>query len=179
MNFWYKWQNQKESYKSIPTWWEIGKLYFKMLATQYCVQMQKNIRMKQTQLINLINMEKQKANPDQHKITNAHQHLEDIDNYKITGSIIQNKDKIILEQEKPNKYFFDQEKQKQKLKTIKQLQKNTSTNEMKTITTDYEKLTYCVKPFFLTFILKLNQTKQFKKNYYQSNLKLHMKKTKN
>ena len=140
-----------------------------MLATQYCVQMQKNIRMKQTQLINLINMEKQKANPDQHKITNAHQHLEDIDNYKITGSIIQRKDKIILEQEKPNKYFFDQEKQK--LKTIKQLQKNTSTNEMKTITTDYEKLTYCVKPFFLTFILKLNQTKQFKKNYYQSKKK--------
>ena len=36
-------------------------------------------RIKQTQLINLINMEKQKANPDQHKITNAHQHLEDID----------------------------------------------------------------------------------------------------
>ena len=77
-----------------------------MLATQYCVQMQKNIRMKQTQLINLINMEKQKANPDQHKITNAHQHLEDIDNYKITGSIIQSKDKIILAQEKPNKYFL-------------------------------------------------------------------------
>ena len=105
--------------------------------------------------------------------------MEDIDNYKITGSIIQSKDKIILAQEKPNKYFFDQEKQKQKLKTIKQLQKNTSTNKMKTITTDYEKLTYCVKPSFLTFILKLNQTKQFRKNYYQSNLKLHMKKTKN
>ena len=49
-NFWHDWQNQKESYDSVTIWWEIGKLYFKMLATHYCVQMQKNIRNKQTEL---------------------------------------------------------------------------------------------------------------------------------
>ena len=82
--------------------------------------MQKNIRIRKTRLIDLIKMEKQKTNPDQHKINIPHQQLPDINNYKITGSIIQSKKKLILEQEKPNKFFFDQI---QKSKTIKQLQK--------------------------------------------------------
>ena len=84
--------------------------------------MQKNIRNKQDELTQFITIEKTKANPNQDKIQEAHQHLQDIDNYKISGSIIRSKEKMILEQEKPNKFFFDQEKQKQKQKTIKQLQ---------------------------------------------------------
>ena len=127
-----------------------------MLATQYCVQMQKNIRIRKTRLIDLIKMEKQKTNPDQHKINIAHQQLPDINNYKITGSIIQSKKKLILEQEKPNKFFFDQ---KQKSKTIKQLQKNITTNEMKTITTDYKILKYC-KAFLSNLYTKTKTNKK-------------------
>lgn len=83
-----------------------------MLATQYCVQMQKNIRIRQTHLIDLIKMEKQKTNPDQHKINIVHQQLPDINNYKITGSIIQSKKKLILEQEKPKKFSSKLKNQK-------------------------------------------------------------------
>ena len=97
-----------------------------MLATHYCIQMQKNIRKKQTQLTQFTK--------------------QDINNYKTAGSIIRSKEKLILEQEKPNKFLFDQGKQKQKSKTIKQLQ-HTTNNETKTITTDYEILKYC-KNFF-------------------------------
>ena len=104
----------------MSTWWEVGKLYFKMLAIQYCVQMQKNICNKQDERTQFMTIEKSKANPNQDKIQEAHQHLQDTDNYKISGSIIHSKEKMIIEQEKPNKFFFDQEKQKQK--TIKQLQ---------------------------------------------------------
>ena len=60
-------------------------------------------------------------NPNQDKIQEAHQQPQDTDNHKTTGSIICSKEKIILEHEKPNKPFSDQEKQKQK--PIKQLQK--------------------------------------------------------
>ena len=49
-NFWNDWQNQKANSDSITTWWEIGKLYFKMLVTHCCVQMQRNVRNKQTEL---------------------------------------------------------------------------------------------------------------------------------
>lgn len=124
-----------------------------MLATHYCVQMQKNVRNKQTQLVDLIKIEKHKPSPNQHKLNNAHQQLQDVDNYKITGSIICSKEKLVLEQEKPGKFFFDQEKQKQKSKTIKQLQKEITNNETKPITMDYEILTFC-KTFFSNLYTK-------------------------
>lgn len=114
-----------------------------MLATHYCVQLQKNVRNKQTQLIDLIKIEKHKPSPNQHKLNNAHQQLQDVDNYKIRGSIICSKEKLVL----------DQEKQKQKSKTIKQLQKEITNNETKPITMDYEILTYC-KTFFSNLYTK-------------------------
>ena len=117
-----------------------------MLATQYCVQMQKNIRNKQDELTQFITIEKTKANPNQDKIQEAHQHLQDIDNYKISGSIIRSKEKMILEQEKPNKFFFDQEKQKQKQKTIKQLE-TIENDKIITLTNDFQILNYCKKFF--------------------------------
>ena len=48
--------------------------------------------------------------------------MQDIDNYKIHGTIIRSKEKIILNEEKPTKYFFIQEKQKKIKKHIKSLQ---------------------------------------------------------
>ena len=103
-NSWQEWKQQQKDYKDISTWWEVGKLYFKMLATQYCVQMQKNIRNKPDELTQFIAIEKTKPNPNQDKIQEAHQHLQDIDNYKISRSIIRSKEKIILDQEKPNRF---------------------------------------------------------------------------
>ena len=60
-----------------------------MLATQYCVQMQKNIRNKQDELTQFIAIEKD---------------LQDIDNYKVSRSIIRSKEKIILDQEKTSRF---------------------------------------------------------------------------
>ena len=53
---------------------------------------------------------------------------------------------MILEQEKPNKFFFDQEKQKQKQKTIKQLE-TIENDKIITLTNDFQILNYC-KNFF-------------------------------
>ena len=89
-----------------------------MLATHYYVTMQKNIRKKQEEITYFINTEKIKQNPNQHKTNKAQQHLEDIQNYKISSSIIRSKEKIILEQEKPNKFFFDKKKNKSKDKKL-------------------------------------------------------------
>ena len=51
-----------------------------------------------------------KEKPDQNKINTAQHHLQDVQNYKISASIIRSKEKLILEQEKQNKFFFDREK---------------------------------------------------------------------
>ena len=92
-----------------------------MLPTHYCVELQKNIRKKQELLTQILKSEKLKPNPNQNQINKIHNHLQDTQNYKDTGSIVRSKEKLIIEQEKLNKFFFDQEKQKHK--TIKQLKK--------------------------------------------------------
>ena len=46
------------------------KLYFKMPAAQYCVQMQKNIHNKQDQLTQFITIEKTKPKTKSKKFTN-------------------------------------------------------------------------------------------------------------
>ena len=138
-------------------WWEVGELYFKMLATQHNIvyKCKKNIRNKQDELTQFITIEITKAKPNQDKIQEAHQHLQDIDNYKISGSIIPSKEKMILEQEKPNKFLFDQEKQKQK--TIKQLQ-TIEQEKIITLTNDFQILNN-------SFIPKHKQMPKYKKNY--------------
>ena len=64
-----------------------------MLATQCYLQMQKSIRNKQDELTQFIAIGKIKPITNQDKIQEAHQHLQDIDNYKISGSIICSKEK--------------------------------------------------------------------------------------
>ena len=81
--------------------------------------------------------------------------MQDIDNYKIHGTIIRRKEKIILNEEKQTKYFFIQEKQKKIKKHIKSLQNQHG----KILTTNSEILEEC-------------------KNYFQNLYKKHVKKLK-
>ena len=68
---------------------------------------------------------------------------------------------MILEQEKPNKFFFDQEKQKQK--TMKQLE-TIENDKIITLTNDLQILNYC-KNFFSDFTPNYKQMPKYKKNY--------------
>ena len=57
--FWQEWKQQQKDYKDKSTWWKVGKLYFKMLATQYCVQIEKKYTFnKQDELTQFITTEK-------------------------------------------------------------------------------------------------------------------------
>ena len=80
--------------------------------------------------------------------------MQDIHNYKIHGTIIRGKEKI-LNEEKQTKYFFIQEKQKKIKKHIKSLQNQ----QGKILTTNSEILEEC-------------------KNYFQNLYKKHVKKLK-
>ena len=93
----------------------------------------KKINQKQQQLINDISHEKSKLNANIEKIKKYQQDLNDIENYKTEGTIIRSKEKTILNEDKPTKYFYLQEKQKQTKKNItslldekgEEIQKNT------------------------------------------------------
>ena len=120
--FWKNWQKGKTKYQNQIDWWEIGKLYFKTLPRECCTKRNQQLNNKYQTLIKYINEEKFKLQPNIHKIEQYQQNLEDIENYETQGTIIRNKEKLILNEEKPAKYLFVQEKEKQNKKHITFLQ---------------------------------------------------------
>ena len=62
------WPQEKYRYKSINLWWEAGKIYFKVFATEFPTIRNQNIN-KQHQKLTQANLnEKMKQNPDANKI---------------------------------------------------------------------------------------------------------------
>ena len=120
-NYWSYWRKQKQKYENQLLWWDAGKLYLKMIIIEYCTKRNKEINQKQQTLIQNITKEKSKISPNTDIINKHQQDLQDIENYKTTGTIIRSKEKIILNEEKPTKFFYAQEKQKQIKKTIQKL----------------------------------------------------------
>ena len=122
-----------KQYNNHNLWWDAGKLYLKTIMIDYCTRRNKKINQKQQQLINDISHEKSKLNANIEKIKKYQQDLNDIENYKTEGTIIRSKEKTILNEDKPTKYFYLQEKQKQTKKNItslldekgEEIQKNT------------------------------------------------------
>ena len=93
-----------------------------MLSIKYSTILNQNIKIGQEETTNEIIKEKQKETPDLNKISKLHNQLKDIENYKKQGTVIRSKEKIIMEQEQANKYFFDEEKTKLKKKTVTELE---------------------------------------------------------
>ena len=92
-----------------------------MIIIEYCTKRSKEINQKQQALIQNITKEKSKIKRNADAINKHQQDLQDIENYKITGTIIRSKEKIFLNEQKPTKFFYAQEKQKQIKKPIQKL----------------------------------------------------------
>ena len=135
--FWQNWQKEKPKYNSINQWWDSGKIYFQILAIEYSKKQNHLINSKLQKLTDQIIHEKTKTTPNLTNINNWQQELEDIENYKIQGSIIRSKEKI-TNQEQPNKFFYQLEKQKQTKKHIKKLKDNQENYE-----TNFQILKHC------------------------------------
>ena len=112
--FWQDSQEQKQNYNNITQWWEVGKLYLKMISINYSSTLNQKIKIAQQKATNEILLEKQKETPNLNEIIELLNQLEDIQNYNKQETIIRSKEKFILDQEQPNKYFFEQEKTEQK-----------------------------------------------------------------
>ena len=119
--YWTLWQKQKRKYENQLLWWDAGKLHLKTIIIEYCSKRNKETNKKQQILIEDITKEKSKINPNTETINKYQQELNDIENYKIAGTIIRSKEKMILNEEKATKYFHSQEKQKQLKKSINKL----------------------------------------------------------
>ena len=122
--FWKDWQSQKHKYDSLNQWWESGKIYFKILTITFSTKKTKKIDQKLIKLTQNILLEKIKTQPDDSRIINWQNKIDDIENYKKQVTIIRSKETTIINEETPNKLFFQEEQQKQRKKQITQLQNN-------------------------------------------------------
>ena len=96
---------------------------------------------KQLQILtSSILQEKNKINHETNKIEQWQRSIEDIENYKAQGTIIRSKERAIVNEEKPTKYFYQQERQNQAKKTNKITPKRKKLN-----TTNLEILKECQK----------------------------------
>ena len=110
-----------------------------MLSIKYSTILNQNIKIGQEETTNEIIKEKQKETPDLKKISKLHNQLTDIENYKKQGTVFRSKEKIIIEQEQANKYFFDEEKTKLKKKTVTELE-IVNNNKINKITNNLQKM---------------------------------------
>ena len=110
-----------------------------MLSIKYSTILNQNIKIGQEETTNEIIKEKQKETPDLNKISKLHNQLKDIENYKKQGTVFRSKEKIIIEQEQANKYFFDEEKTKLKKKTVTELE-IVNNNKINKITNNLQKM---------------------------------------
>ena len=81
-----------------------------MLTIEYCKEQNYKTTQKQKNLTNQILTEKTKTVPTLKQIEIWQQKLDDIENHRIQGTIIRTKIKLIINQEKSSKYFYQQEK---------------------------------------------------------------------
>ena len=105
-SFWKYWQKEKIKYKNHNAWWDAGKMYLKAIAIDFCNRKNKQINKKQQHLISYITQEKSKLIPNIEKKNKYQQELNNIENYKTEGTIIRSKEKVILNEKKPTKYFY-------------------------------------------------------------------------
>ena len=114
----------KPHYENVIEWWEMTKVHIKMYTKNYCqklnrqrqkeiAQIKRNIEKESTQIrINLTNIEL------------LHNQLQNLQNEKQRGVQIRSREKMVLNEEKPTKFFYIKEQQQQQKKTIKTLNVN-------------------------------------------------------
>ena len=121
-SFWKDWRSEKNKCTSLNRWWESGKMYFKIIAIKVSTIKNQKINKDLQNLTNNVLQEKRKNEPDKTKIETWQALIDNIENYKIHGTIIRSKEMSIINEEIPNKYFYLKEQQTQAKKQIKQLQ---------------------------------------------------------
>ena len=128
--------------------------------------------------MSVIDNEKTKVTPNQDNIDNWQKALNDIDHYKVQGPIIRSKEKIIINEEKPTKYFYQQEKQTKKHINYLQNESNiilkSNFKILKECKNFYQQLhtSNFIQNFIHVIKRKTNYYKKHQKQYLQNKMKI-------
>ena len=114
---WEKWQQRKPDFPNLNVWWDKGKLKLKGLWQKFSKQVKVNFQ-NQKLLEKELNelLKKPKSVDISQQIGKIQEELGAIYNKLVTGAKIRSKEKFYHEHEKPTKYFFNLENNRQNQK---------------------------------------------------------------
>ena len=111
----------KQDYENIIEWWDMTKVYIKMYTKKYCQQINQGRQKEIAKIKRNIEQESLQIRINMTNIELLHNQLQNLQNQKQKGVQIRSREKVILNEEKPTKFFYIKEQQQQQKKTIQKL----------------------------------------------------------
>ena len=116
-----EWLLRKPLYDAVQVWWRDFKIAVKLVTVELAVRRSRERRDKIRILTKFVDKENQKNTPDKQYITNTLEEIAELKDYKHRGAMIRSREKLIVDGEKPTKYFYAQERMKKIKSTILRL----------------------------------------------------------
>ena len=105
-NFWTEWQQHKFEFEDIRLWWDCFKVYVKSISIQYAKEIHNSKKSRKYNLLDVLEVERTKTNPDPEKISDIENSLKEIEKETNDKIFIHTHTSTKEIREKPNKYFY-------------------------------------------------------------------------
>ena len=121
------WTKEKGKFETLAEWWDALKIVIKKVTIKHSVRIRKNTRKKEKDLLETLQNLEQQQNVNRNEIEEVKEKIKHITEQREKGTQIRSKARWIEEGEKPTKFFYNLEKQRQPKNTITELEKDNQT----------------------------------------------------
>ena len=115
------WLEILPTWSSIQQWWVEGKNRIKIITLDYCYQQSRLRKQKIKALNNFLQTENKKPTPDKQYIADVQEQIAALKESHLRGTMIRSREDILIDGEKPTRYFYAQERIKKNKSTITEL----------------------------------------------------------
>ena len=115
------WKQRREDYDDIQSWWRDLKIRVKLISVELSVRRNRERREQLAALQKMVDRENTAADPNRQYITDTLEQIADLKEHKHRGSMVRSREKMIIDGEKPTRYFYAQERIKKVKSTITKL----------------------------------------------------------
>ena len=123
-----EWIDVLPAYSCIQSWWIEGKNWVKRISIDYSTQQAKERKTTVKVLRKFVAQEHKNPNPDREYILETEEKIAALEDYRHSGAMIRSREELIVDGEKPTRYFYALESIKKAKSTIEKLHINAPDN---------------------------------------------------
>ena len=116
-----EWNQQLTNFESFQKWWTDLKTRVKFVTIEYSTQKKRERNEKVKALQKYLHIENQKERPDKQYIIDTQIKIAKLKQFKHQGAMIRSREQVIINGERPTRYFYAQEKIRKYNSTIQKL----------------------------------------------------------